>query len=133
MDGHIIGKTAILFVLMTRSSNERGQHPRTRYIDSTCPYLPAAGYRSLYCSQEVEVLKASEVLRRAKKRATEKNWLPFEAIDIEAGRGEWGRTRERQFLTEAIRASPYMGWETENLPELFDRAISLVEEEEAKK
>ncbi len=75
-------------------------------------------------------MKASDVLRRAKKRATEKNWLPFEAIDIEAGRGEWGRTRERQFLAEAIRASPYMGWTADNLPELFDRAIAFAEQEE---
>ncbi len=75
-------------------------------------------------------MKASEVLRRAKKRVMERNWLPFEAIDIEAGRGEWGLTREREFLAEAIKASPYMGWEKENLPELFDRAISLAEQEE---
>ncbi len=75
-------------------------------------------------------MKPSDILRRAKKRATEKNWLPFEAIDIEAGRGEWGHTRERQFLVEAIKASPYPQWTSENLPELFDAAIALAEKEE---
>ncbi len=75
-------------------------------------------------------MKSSKILRLAKKRAVGRNWLPFEAIDIEAGRGEWGLTEERRFLTMAIKEAG-MGWSKENLEELFDRAIALAEEEEA--
>ncbi len=83
----------------------------------------------IFTSVEVLILdKPSEVLRRAKERTIGKDWLPFEAIDIEAGTT---LADERYFLKRAINEHGE-GWTGRTLAMLFDRAITLAETEESK-
>lgn len=72
------------------------------------------------------MMTPSDRLRQAKEQAVERNWLPFEAIDIAAG---YPMAKERRFLSKAISETRSGFWPNENLAGLFDRAIALADAE----
>ncbi len=95
--------------------------------EKACP-ICGTDWRSV-CHGDPPEAPSVDILRRAKERAVGLSWLPFEAIDIEAG-VRWGTAKERVFLSAAISETPSAFWPREDLAVLFDRAIALAEAEE---